>query len=259
MIHIRNHKMAFMRPNDDDGETMTMNAIELTARKHLSQDTQSSAAPCIELQSFCKSINESSLNMKVHEALTFRRQGHFNKAMLNITEANRDQMIAIRKVQSLLGHVRSERYPEVVLEKFRQFEPFEMGLSDANAVLSILADLDDKNDLKLQENRLKLHDYELQKKDKEDYLLFLERRSNEASTSEDVVKTKANLASLAQKLTELRAWFLEKILVVLGRALNGMPSGGEKDRLFLELSQNAFLIITSPILTKPASQVETEM
>lgn len=232
-----------------------MNAFELTVRKHLSKEMQGTTEPFFELQSFCMGIEKNSLNMKVHQALTLKRQGHFDKAMLNIAEANRDQVTAIRTVQALLGRARGESCPEVVFEKFRQFEPFEIGISDADAVLSILADLDDQE---LQQSRMQLHDCELQKKDKMDYLSFLEDRLNSDSAAEDIDKSKAALLSLARNLTELRNRILTKILNCVGEALNDTPSGGEKDRVILELSQNLFLIITSPILTKPATHVEAE-
>lgn len=232
-----------------------MNAFELTVRKHLSKEMQGTTEPFFELQSFCMGIEKNSLNMKVHQALTLKRQGHFDKAMLNIAEANRDQVTAIRTVQALLGRARGESCPEVVFEKFRQFEPFEIGISDADAVLSILADLDDQE---LQQSRMQLHDCELQKKDEMDYLSFLEDRLNADSAAEDIDKSKAALLSLARNLTELRNRILTKILNCVGEALNDTPSGGEKDRVILELSQNLFLIITSPILTKPATHVEAE-
>jgi len=232
-----------------------VNAFELTVRKHLSKEMQGTTEPFFELQSFCMGIEKNSLNMKVHQALTLKRQGHFDKAMLNIAEANRDQVTAIRTVQALLGRARGESCPEVVFEKFRQFEPFEIGISDADAVLSILADLDDQE---LQQSRMQLHDCELQKKDEMDYLSFLEDRLNADSAAEDIDKSKAALLSLARNLTELRNRILTKILNCVGEALNDTPSGGEKDRVILELSQNLFLIITSPILTKPATHVEAE-
>jgi len=171
-----------------------MNSIELAVREHVSEEAQGSSEQLSEIQSFCEKIEKPSLNLKVHEALTFKKQGHFDKAMLNITEANRDQVIAIRKIQSLMGQVRGKRYPEVVFEKFRQFEPFEIGIADADAVLSILAGLGDEDNPQLKENRLKLHDYELRKKTK-----------GITSHSWRVVQTTA--VRLQKSIKQRRAWF----------------------------------------------------
>ena len=235
-----------------------MKPIDLAVREHLSEETKSSTKGISEIQSFCEEIDKDSLNLKVHGALASKNRGHFDEAMLDIAEANRDQVTAIRNIQKLMGQARGERFPEVVFEKFRQFEPFEIGISDADDVLSILADLDDGNDPQLKENRLELHDCELRRKDEVDYLSFLEDRLDEGGASEEGIKARASLVSLAQALMKLRGQILKKIFVVVGKALNEMPSGIERDRIFLKLSQNAFLIVTSPILTKPARQVETE-
>ena len=235
-----------------------MDSIERTVRAHLSEEARSSAEGLSAIQSFCEKIEKDSLNAKVNEALAFKSQGHFDKAMLNIAEANRDQVTAIREIQKLLGQARGEEYAEVVFEKFRQFEPFEIGISNADAVLSILSDLNDGDDPQLKENRLKLHDCELRKKDEEGYLSFLEDRLDDGSGSEEAVEARENILSLTRTLMEHRVRILEKILVAVVAALKKMPSGFERDRILLDLSRNIFLVVTSPILTKPAAHVETE-
>ena len=48
---------------------------------------------------FLKLINNETLRRKVLISLNQREQGHFNKAMFNISEANRDQLLAIREIQ----------------------------------------------------------------------------------------------------------------------------------------------------------------
>ena len=242
-------------PPDDN----QMDPIELTVREHLSEEAQSSTEGVPEIQSFCEKTKEDSLNLKVHEALAFRKQGHFDKAMLNISEVNRDQVTAIRRIQSLIGQVRSERCPEVVFEKFRQFEPFEIGISDADAVLAVLAEFDDEKDLLFKESKLKLHDTELCKKDAENYVSFLENRMNNGSSSEEIAKTMESVILLDQTLTEQRKLILVKVFVVAGKIMKKMPSGIEKNRIFLELSLNIFLVILSPIMTKSAAYVETEI
>ena len=51
---------------------------------------------------FIDQIENPSLNLKVNDAISLRNKGHFNKAMLKISEGNRDQVIAIRKIQRIL-------------------------------------------------------------------------------------------------------------------------------------------------------------
>lgn len=235
-----------------------MDSIERTVRAHLSEETQGSAGGLSATQSFCETIEKDSLNVKIHEALALRSQGHFDRAMLNIAEANRDQVTAIREIQKLLGQARDEEYAEVVFEKFRQFEPFEIGISNADAMLTILVELDGGEDPRLKEITLELHDCELRKKDEEGYLSFLEERLDDGSGSEEAVEAKENILSLTRNLMEHRVRILEKILVALVVALKKMPSGFERDRILLDLSRNIFLVVTSPILTKPATHVDSE-
>lgn len=56
-----------------------------------------------EIQYFCEQLEKASLKQRVEDALSFRKQGHFDKAMLGISEVNRDQVTALRKIQALLG------------------------------------------------------------------------------------------------------------------------------------------------------------
>lgn len=48
---------------------------------------------------FFQIVNRETLGMKVSNAMHQRQQEHFNKAMLSITEVNRDRVSAIREIQ----------------------------------------------------------------------------------------------------------------------------------------------------------------
>lgn len=50
-------------------------------------------------------VQEKTLGHKVATALIQRKQGHFDKAVLTISEANRDQVLAIRKTQSIIDKI----------------------------------------------------------------------------------------------------------------------------------------------------------
>jgi hypothetical protein len=45
-----------------------------------------------------------------------------------ISEANRDQVISIRKIQNILDKVNATTIKEVVFAKYRQFFPLEIGI-----------------------------------------------------------------------------------------------------------------------------------
>ena len=54
------------------------------------------------INDFLKVINSETIGKKVLTAFSLKEQGHFNRAMLDIAEVNRDQVIAIREVQDIL-------------------------------------------------------------------------------------------------------------------------------------------------------------
>jgi hypothetical protein len=78
-------------------------SIELSVWKYVSKETRNSTEKPSKIQSFCKKIEKPSLNLKVREALNFKKQGHFDKAMLGIAEANRDQVTAIKNDSKPVG------------------------------------------------------------------------------------------------------------------------------------------------------------
>jgi len=58
------------------------------------------------------------LGKKVSIALNQRKQGYFDKAMLNISEANRDQVLAIRNLQGVFDKLAGQGKTEVIFEKY---------------------------------------------------------------------------------------------------------------------------------------------
>lgn len=232
-----------------------MNSIEELVLEYVSEETRQAVGSDSMIEEFRQKIEGPSLNLKVSDALTLKRQGHFDKAMLMIAEANRDQVIFIRTIQNLVGQARGAPFPVVVLEKFRQFEPFEIGIADADAVLPILLALDVEP---LKDFVSSLHDHEIRKKDEEDYLSFLTERQNDDGESEDYRKAASEILSIDQSLNPIRTAILTEVFGVVGKALEEVPAGVERDLKLLEISRCAHTVITSPILTKPADLVETE-
>ncbi len=62
-------------------------------------------------------VQTETLGNKVAIALNQKSQGHFDKAMLNISEANRDQVLSIREIQAIIDRVKGNHKTEVVFEK----------------------------------------------------------------------------------------------------------------------------------------------
>lgn len=90
---------------------------------------------------FIDQIENPSLNLKVNDAISLRNKGHFNKAMLKISEGNRDQVIAIRKIQRILDEANWTEIKGLIVGKI---------LKIANTILKNKANLDSR-DLKILE------------------------------------------------------------------------------------------------------------
>jgi hypothetical protein len=72
----------------------------------------------ILIQDLINVVREKTFGHKVATALNQRKQGILNKAMLNITEANRDQVLSIRAIQSIIDKTEGVSKTEVVFEKY---------------------------------------------------------------------------------------------------------------------------------------------
>ena len=106
---------------------------------------------------FLKVINNETLGRKVSIALNQRQQGNFDKAMLNITEANRDQVLAVREIQSILDELTGRSKSEVVFEKYRQILPFQIGITNGEQVLNLLNEFESVFDGRLSRTIGELH------------------------------------------------------------------------------------------------------
>ena len=106
-------------------------------------------------------VQGETLGNKVTSAVNQRKQGHFDSAVLHITEANRDHMLAVRKVQSILDDIRAVPRRTVILEKFRQVYPFQIGLTDGEDVLALLMSIAKTCDSATEEGIAALHRAEM--------------------------------------------------------------------------------------------------
>lgn len=162
-------------------------------------DKSSNANSKIEyaVQKFCEQIETPSLNVKVDDAIVLRDQGHFNKAMLNISEANRDQVISIRNIQRILYEVNGTDFKEVVFLKYRQFFPLEIGIENGDEVIMILDEKLAGHDVKILEIKREIHSYELQQKAESERLSFFERRFGNGDEVDEINKMRENLRSIS--------------------------------------------------------------
>lgn len=206
-----------------------------------------------EISYFCEQLEKASLKQRVEDALSFRKQGHFDKAMLGISEVNRDQVTALRKIQALLGKVDDKSYPVPVFEKFRQQEPFEIGLSDAAPTLQLLDELNIEKPPEMGDAVSLFHELEAKISDESGYIEFLQKKGAEASELE---KTEADRNVLLLEADEVRASILGTILRIVDLRTENLKPSRDNSMLFLELVQCVYQVITSSIATKHSIDVD---
>jgi hypothetical protein len=196
------------------------------------------------------------LAAKVRSALTFRHQGHFDKAMLAMSEANRDQVLALRKIQSTLYGITGKHYPMVVFEKFRQLPPFEIGVADGDAVFAILDRINTVEDPTFAEARAKVHDVEAQIEEEGSFVTFLQRQPASTENAAELETAQATVRELEQTLATTRAKILAPIFAATKDVFARASGRHQKDGLFLSLAANIYVVVMSSIATRPAQRVE---
>ena len=208
-----------------------------------------------------KSLESESLAFKLYEAKECRQKGNFNKAMLMVSEIVRDHIISLRSIQNIIDatHKRAER--KVIFEKFRQWEPFEVGLANGPDVIMIVDKFITpwaKENYQLIEALLELEkkiNYENKK------LVVLNRINNTSGSTPEVEEQVKKISELSQRQEALRfklaveiIGLTEKIQMVMAPDLADYG----KDRLLMQLPIHLGTIMLSPIITKSAESVEAE-
>ncbi len=207
---------------------------------------------------FIDQIEKSSLNVKVNDAITLRNKGDFNKAMLNISEANRDQVIAIRKIQRILDEASGTEIKEVVFSKFRQFLPLEIGIENGDEVIKIIDDLLIGGDRKVLEIKNEMYSLEIQKEEELERLTFLEQRFGNQIEDDEISEIRENLNVIEKKLHDFKGLVVGKIFKIVNAILKDKTDLDNKDLKVLELTGNIFFVFMSPIATKYAELVNVE-
>ena len=90
------------------------------------------------LKQFAESLSQHSLSFSFQEAKESRKKGNINRAMLVVSELVRDHVTALRKIQHIFDKINGADPREVIFQKFRQFDPLEVGLENAPDVLRII-------------------------------------------------------------------------------------------------------------------------
>jgi hypothetical protein len=207
----------------------------------------------ILIQDLIEVVREDTIGYKVATALNQRKQGRFDKAMLIISQANRDQVLSIRAIQSIIDKIKGTSKTEVIFEKFRQFYPFQIGLKNGKDVLELLNLIRHKYCFNLEKLIADLHQKEeifdsLQKE-----LNFYETRMKGRTSESENNELMKNVENTTERIFEIKTSIVDCICEVV-QANHSQISITDR----IALVKNIYLILSSSIQTLDAKFVEAE-
>ena len=200
---------------------------------------------------FLKVINNQTLAKKISNALNLKKQGHFNKAVLYVTEANRDQVLAIREIQNILDKLEVSTKTEIILEKFRQTLPLQIGLTNGEEVLDLLNQIKAGYNGEFQNIISEFHYNEEELYGLTEELTFFQERMKDRISEKEINEIKEKVLVSSNKIVSTKKIILDNLIRFVIEKINSITID---DRL--KLIKNFYLIITSSIETIDAKMVE---
>lgn len=207
----------------------------------------------ILFQDLINVVREETFGNKVAKALNQRKQGHFDKAMLTLSEVNRDQVISIRAIQSIIDKIKGVSPTEVIFEKYRQFYPFQIGLKNGEDVLELLSIIKLGSDCTFDEFVTDLHKNEEMVDSMLEELKFYETRMKGRISEEDVNQLKRNIENITKKVFEIKTSLIDCVCGVVQEKYSQITMVDK-----ISLVKSLYLILSSSIQTLDAKFVETE-
>ncbi|MFC1533668.1 hypothetical protein ACFL7M_09925 [Thermodesulfobacteriota bacterium] len=205
------------------------------------------------VNSFLKIVNSKTLGRKVAIAVNLKKQGHFNKAVLYITEANRDQVLAIREIQTVLDKLEGREKTEVLLEKFRQIFPLQLGLTNGEEVLDLLMQIKAVYEGRFSEIISELHHNEEELDMLLEELSFFQERMKEKISEKELDDIKEKVSQATGIISSTKNMIINNLIKFFNERFNSITID---DRLCL--IKNCYIIITSSIETLDAKLVEVQ-
>lgn len=203
-----------------------------------------------------KAVNGDSLGTMISAALELRRQGRIDRAIALLTRANRQQLDAIEDIQRTVNELSNNPNPTVVFAKYRQFQPFEMGMENADDVLSLIDAAEAKADGSATGLRTRLHELEHDKQAETERLEFFERRFADGSEAETIEQARTAIQAMDEAIAALKASLLSAVMSAVTDFLAATKQPAASTRH--DLSRWLYVLVTSPTRTRHATDVDVD-
>ena len=203
-------------------------------------------------------VEGDSLNVAVQKARDLRQQGRIDLSIGMLTKANRTQLDAIEGIQRAIDQVLGRPARKVILAKYRQFHPYEMGIENGDDVLALLDEFAVQHAGDFEADRARLHQLEMSRQSENERLAFFESRYEDGSEDLAIAEMRQAIESIDEDLLSLKHRILDAVLSTTTRFLSKHAGSADGSEHALTVAKWVFVLATSPILTRHADAVRTE-
>ena len=198
-------------------------------------------------------LQERTLGSEVATAISQREQGHFDQSVTAFTKVNRDYFLSIRALQSLLDNIHGVPHTQVILEKYRQFYPFQMGLTHGEGVIELLNRFEQGGRCAIEELVTELHKQEGLLIPLEEELLFYNTRLKGRIAEDEIQSLAHTVETTTRKIFELKTALISCICRVIQENYHQV-SAAEK----MVLLKHLYVLLSSSIQALDAKYVDVD-
>ena len=214
------------------------------------------------LGAYCQAWAGKSLSFRLEEAKDFRHKGNFNAAVAAVTNIAKDHVKSLREIQGFFDELAGRGKALVILSKFKQTFPLELGIDNGPDVLECvetwLGPWKEQQGMGLRhlmESERKYHD-EWQE------LQVFERVHAGEAEAQELKEQAAELNSARRDLLELKTQLGIGLLELGRRFLTEMKELSSVEHDFVErllrVTAPLTVVALSALLTKAGAEVDVD-
>ena len=207
----------------------------------------------IFVQDLLTVLQEETLGNKVATAMNQRKQGQFDQSVTAITKINRDHFQSVRKIQSLLDDIHGVPHSEVIVEKYRQFYPFQMGLTHGEGVIELINLFEQGSRCGAEKLVPELHKHEGLLSPLEEELQLYCTRLKGQITEDEIQSLAHTVETMTQKIFELKTALIGCVCQVIQENHSHLSSADK-----MTLLKHLYVLLTSSIQTLDAQYVDVD-
>jgi len=230
---------------------------------NIPEGSDESGMPAVSpLGAYCGSWAGKSLSLRLEEAKELRQKGNFNAAVAVVTNLAKDHVKSLREIQGFFDELAGREKSFVILSKFKQTFPLELGIDNGPDVLECVAtcvgpwkEQQGMNLHYLMESERKYY-CEQQK------LQVFERVYAGEEEAQELKEQAAELERARRDLHELKTQLGIGLLALARNFLTENKALASDDRDFVErllrVAAPLTVVTLSALLTRAAAEVDVE-